>query len=1812
MKGTKRIVALITVLSIILTIFTIIPITSAAGSTPDYTVEHRTRNNYTTFAYQTDNDYAALGTSLISGKMPTLYKLDSALNRTEFSGTDSELAKITDGNFVSDSSNTKWAKVGSSSNPMTDVQYDLGSVCSLDNIVVAGFHNPNSGSSGDWDWATKRYIGKYEVYLSESLENLYDSASLVYSYDGSSETNPSGVQVLSLNKEYKGRYFAVRVLQSYQDTTLNNPYPHFCEIAVYGESVYNVEHRTRNNYTTFSYQTDDDYAALGTSLISGKKPTLYKLDSALNRTEFTGTDSELAKITDGNFVSDSSNTKWAKVGSSSNPMTDVQYDLGGVCSLDNIVVAGFHNPNSGSSGDWDWATKRYIGKYEVYLSESLENLYDSASLVYSYDGTNETNPSGVQVLSLNKEYKGRYFAVRVLKSMADTSLNNPYPHFCEIAVYGESVYNVEHRNKNTYGTFSYQTDDDYNSIGTNLLSQKMPTVYELDSALNRTLLAAKQEELAKITDNEFVSDNANTKWAKIQSNTINPKMADIEYDFGSVCSVNKIVIASFHNPYTNDTNWDWAAKRYNGEYEVYLSESLENLYDKSNLVYSYNYNDFAEPSGVQVIDLTKAKSGKYFAVRVLNASSDESVSSYPHFCEIAAYDTSLYTVKHRTEDNYSSFTYTNASYAALGENLLFNKSATPYSLNVLTGDRKALVGNSTATENLDAHATKLQMLTNGDVEGNTDNDVAKLYYHGGAPIPAMDLEYDLGTDCTVEKFVLVSQQGTDFAYANKLFIGEYEVYLADSKEDLYKSESLIYSYNYKNEAKRSGVQEVIFKKALTGRYLAVRIINPVSPVDGETVTAYPRIVEIGLFGDDSRDYSVEYRNEQNTADFLTDEAYAALGNNLLADRLGAPYSLDVATGDKKLLTGNETKSENLNDATNTLTKLTNGKVFADNSTAGLYYHGGEGIPAMDIEYNLGSICKINKFVLIGASICMPERYTGKYEVYLSDDKDNLYDANNLIYAYDYETDGIARGQIVSFEQDKEGQYLAVRILKPVTTATEYVYPRISEIGVFGTDGLNYTVEYIREPDECDQSLLMTNQQFATIGKSLIAGTTPRLLMNGVQNSTLEWAFGNKLNDGDLTEYTRENCWRKPASGDPYVDIIYDLGEDPIDIEKFAFMGISIARKHYYTGNYRVYVAEEYDELFLESTLVYEYDRTVDKIARGQIVTFKEKPRGCYIAVRIVDPNMVELEPPNNGDPWITPKISEIAVYGEKANIVSTPMNLAIHMPVDAYLTDANGNMTEIAADKFTAEDIAKLTDGNTDTNVVIETDGKELSLVYNLCKSMSIDEIILHTSSSPQYKPEAVKIYAAEDMNGVWDETSLAKNGGISSENKCAVSTNGKKMRYVRIVICASKQKKCSISEIEIIGLDRQRLKYKNLALSIAPAFMQAFSQNKKSGNISYINLDSSTLGGLVNNDKNTVTSVEGGNPEKDTLNLEMYLGDLKTVSAVSVYFKDIDAYKPTKMYIYACESEAELLSKDIKPVAVFDGLSNDGVYQAEFKPMLARYIRVCVPEGNPLQNDYETYCLAFTEVSIMGTAVVGTQTSTDNDALLSYKDENTNISYDIVRLDTNDIFQQIASTKIVKSTATQAQKASLYSALYKVLDDTIYEIQFFDLKGEKITNLQGRKLRIKLPISREFLGGQMMFGCASDSETIALYETLEYDAEGQSPYIYVEITEEDGFSFVITQLTSEDDAYWEFMPETDGDFSGGTDDNLYFDNASDDDKEGDNKKTVVVKKYKKKIRKDGGLAPWVLPVSIGGAVILLAGITLAVILFIKKRKNRN
>lgn len=613
----------------------------------------------------------------------------------------------------------------------------------------------------------------------------------------------------------------------------------------------------------------------------------------------------------------------------------------------------------------------------------------------------------------------------------------------KLSAEGESNYSVEY--------IDTITSDKFAELGTSLISGKKATPYNEVDGVRTAMVIGNGEtkfndsanQLSGLTDgNTETINNLWTGW----SQPIKPLY--LEYDLGTSCTIDKFFMAGQS---TDDLNTRL--------YEVYLSGSKDTLYNEESKIYTYDQTKDGTHGG-QIVTFNAPLKGSYLAVKIImpTIKNWDQAGHHARVSEIAVFGKAAYDV-----DYVESIT--NDEFSKLGTSLISGKKAAPYTSDEV-GNLKSMLGNASNANNLGDADTRLLGLTDGNVE-----KINEMMTGWGQPIKPLYLEYDLGVSSTVEKFFMAG------AANGSLNTSLYEVYLSDSKEDLYNASNKIYTYDHTQDGAHGG-QVVTFNTAFKGKYLAVKIIKT-TIVNLDQAGYHARIFEIAVYG--KADYTVKYKNTSSAPTSLTDEELTAEGTSIISGKIAAPYTKD-SDGNLKSLLNNSVQHENLDNPNATLLGLTDGIAAV---TKDIKYFGGANIKPVYLEYDFGTAYTVNKFLMSGWSKNYNEgnsRFTGIYNVYLSDSKEDLYNADNIVYSYDYTKDGISGGQIVEFNETRNGRYLAIEILKSLSSNIDETAggnnTRISEIAVYGSRVNN-------DPGDINGDGSVNAQDLALMRKDLI-------------------------------------------------------------------------------------------------------------------------------------------------------------------------------------------------------------------------------------------------------------------------------------------------------------------------------------------------------------------------------------------------------------------------------------------------------------------------------------------------------------------------------------------------------------------------------------------------------------------------------------------------------------------------------------------------------------------------------------------------------
>lgn len=1310
-------------------------------------------------------------------------------------------------------------------------------------------------------------------------------------------------------------------------------------------------------------------------------------------------------------------------------------------------------------------------RYKLYLSKTKSDLFDdSKSLVKDYINSSKDQKN---LIVFEEAIEAKYFGIKILNPVSTeiSNVSNVYTRINEIALYGEDT--------------PPPTIDGENLLqGVNMLAY-----YSTDGETKTQL--KDNGRFSNINDGDITTEffTSTPKFAeevagsKVFYNDGSKVYLDLVFDLDESQKLNAVSVVNNSNPTLR-------TKRF----KVYLANKFSSLFDEKNMV-----ADVKNDGNLEKLDyiFDEEQEARFFAIRILDpvASSGVSVANaFTRIQELMLYGT-------RKESNVSieneNFTASENVVADLSakDNILYNREyheILQYTDGVDTSDN--------GERYMLARKTKL---TNG-----VANDAVFFpgtIYFGSDGTPKNKPPYEVVTSYTAISYYLGGEAEIDevwiYNHTNKALANYvYEIYVSDSNLTLYEETNLVKRYTNSTSA---SLQKFIFNKAYKGEYLGIKFLVPVHTSSGVSeANKYVRLSQIAAFGSvKSKEAPSAYK-----------ELYAKYDYNVIKDKTpevfaqnGSKY--EAVDGKFKNLTDQEFENE-IQVSSVKFAEIKDGSI--------VYYENGERY--VDFIFDFGTTVDIDAISLTNHPT--ENRMNSKYSFFAENSRDKLFDEASQIQSF--ENVAKEKTNVFEFGDDNEYKYFGLRVTDPccgevtVNDAINEAFVRISDLAIFGS----YT-DPAYKVNNVEKITNLSEEEFKAMGDSLIKGyETPKWFYNSA-TIPAPWAYVKQskvLTDGKLdthADFTDSKYKLSTTDGSNKLDVMYSFA-GMMDFSGFTFIGTSeVANTAYFTGWYQVYVAEDPDEVFLPENMIFEHNWQKDGPARGHNVTFDNyTARGMAFGIRI-------LSPVTTATTWPIPRLSEIAVYGKVANVPILPTNLAANMPVFAYAEDKNGKLSEVDEKDFTAAEAKMLTDGKTDTSASIKASGEKIHLLYNLCNDVLLTDIKLQSSA------KSYKVYGSNDINKVWEKDSLIYSyNGKGSNGKTLTGKNAtKKYRYVRFEI-TDFTGPLKLTEAEVIGGDNQLLKYKQISRTFSYGNVNLTTYNYETKVHDFFSTDA-YLYKLFDNDIYTSICIEGGMHNEETVDMTVTFDDVKNIDSISLYFPDmLDGYNPTKLELYTSENLKEFsegIPEGTEPLATFNTLPEDGLYKVDFRPQFARVMVIRFICGNLEYDGYEDLmCFALNEIKIMGTSVVGIQPDEFSPELLSFTDEATGVTAQVLKYDKNDIYTNVSGIRVSKAPATLAQKKSLVEeGLLKIIDETVYTVDFVDNLGRVVTDLGGRKHRIIIPFDRT-KNDYLMMAYANGDDCVVL------DSRVEGEMVYCDREDFANNQYMLVGFGSSKDPYFE------------------------------------------------------------------------------------
>ena len=861
--------------------------------------------------------------------------------------------------------------------------------------------------------------------------------------------------------------------------------------------------------------------------------------------------------------------------------------------------------------------------------------------------------------------------------------------------------------------------------------------------------------------------------------------------------------------------------------------------------------------------------------------------------------------------------------------------------------------------------------------------------------------------------------------------------------------------------------------------------------------------------------------------------------------------------------------------------------------------------------------------------------TLKYEIFVSNDQDSLFETTNKILAFDNSIRrSAAQAQYFTFAKNVSGMYFGVRFYLDSNYAAangdSYDFSLL-ELGVYGKKTM-YTLE----------KGAFSNDKMKSYGENLLAksdveygyypdgGKVNKVKnINGVLYYSHHWSHPewNRLvsdiidSDSDTLSQLGPTWnlanYKDDGTTDRSCELVFDL-KQTYSIST-VFLN-SWDAEEFMTGEYEVYVATNFDELFLSKNRVVSYDNrkgSEEGTTRSQAFNFLSPVVGKYVAVRVTNPLADKDKLIDNGrfDGNAYPRICDLGAFGEVYNKPLAEVNLLEHVITDVYRTDASGNSTPVSDTDYTAEEHMMVYDGVLDEAATIPTNSKQIDYVFNLAAQMKLNKLTFRTLSA---QIKEIKFYAADIESDVWKDESIVyhyKQSSPAAYFEKDFGDGGLEARYVRYSIVTVSGAELQVAEIEALGWNTQEFNYSNII-------------QEKSDNISYYLQDKTTyrytqfsprancheiswnpyktrpVKNMVDGNISTVTDLYNGVQNQKSINLLIDLEDLKAIDSITFAAGSSEDYWPTKLNFYFSRSDTEMFAKTATPNKAFTSKTEDGKYVYNFLPQYARYVRIEVLESNPKY--YQAENMILTVISEL--RVDGLQIKADNgDYVASFKDPKTGVTVDILKNTNNDVYEKVQGIEVTERAATLDERKFL-ADIDMSYGSNIYDIKLLDADGKYVDEVDGRSVRIGLPVDSP--ENKYVIGLFEGEW--GLFETTSSDN-----YIYATVDDIMELTFAVANIGAEEfdedfdfeDEYYEDEYYEDEYYEDEYYDDEYYDEYEEEEEEEEFENTSSKKKIIRK-RLAGNDNLWlIITLSVAGAVVVAGGVVLT-ILIIKKKKG--
>ena len=446
------------------------------------------------------------------------------------------------------------------------------------------------------------------------------------------------------------------------------------------------------------------------------------------------------------------------------------------------------------------------------------------------------------------------------------------------------------------------------------------------------------------------------------------------------------------------------ANDYGFDYEIYVSDYFGTLFDTDNLVFTKTNDNYAE--GGQLISFGEKSgiTGSFVGFRITDANNYKY-----HIGELGVYGSAASSLPVVTDSALQAQAVKDFAAGNVGENLLAGLTPTAFEERADGGLQTLNVTDPYSNLTDGEYSTRISVFMTGNGTG------------------VYRFTYTLSERTEISDLLVVCREDkvNDFGF-------DYEIYVSDHLETLYYEESLVFTKTkdmYEGGGQHIALGDDIRPK---GTYLGIRITDYAGKQSGNEYRYH--ISEFGVYGTKAESIPV-----------VTDSALQAEEvKNFAAEK-----------ADGNLLSGlTPTAFEEREDGG--LQELSifgsgyPGITDGDYSTYMACFMTGSGIGIYRFTYTLPERTEISDFL----AVCREDKvndYGFDYEIYVSDEVETLYSAENLVFAKTKDKySGGAQHIALAEDIRPSGKYFGFRITDyaGIQSGGEYRY-HISELGIYG-------------------------------------------------------------------------------------------------------------------------------------------------------------------------------------------------------------------------------------------------------------------------------------------------------------------------------------------------------------------------------------------------------------------------------------------------------------------------------------------------------------------------------------------------------------------------------------------------------------------------------------------------------------------------------------------------------------------------------------------------------------------------------------------